>query len=254
MKEPIKKYKLAEKLELPKIKKEFPKVFKKIHCPSCANEVGMENVTLENSLAKCSECQVIFSIEEEVASLKNKSEMKQEIFRPEGIDLFYYKDDLEITLEGQVNPWDILGLILFLGGTGLGIPFYLFEGMPILFLLVAIFGTFFFIFRLINYKKNKTYIDINDQSLSVKHRPNNLKKDRTFLAEDIDQVYLKYSTTQGTMKGTFYIDIYVIINGSNGQQHQKLLSVNTLTKAKYLEQEIEKYLGIEDRKVLEANA
>ena len=56
------------------------------------------------------------------------------------------------------------------------------------------------------------------------------------------------------MKGTFYLDIYVIINGSNGQQHQKLLSVNTLTKAKYLEQEIEKYLGIENRKVLEANA
>jgi len=56
------------------------------------------------------------------------------------------------------------------------------------------------------------------------------------------------------MQGTYYLDIYVIVNGSNGQKHQKLLSVNTLTKAKYLEQEIENYLGIKDRKVLESNA
>ena len=254
MKEPIKDYKPAEKLELPKIKKEFPKVFKNVSCPSCSEAVPAENLNLQNSVAKCGSCHAIFSIEEEIAEIKVKGEMKQEIFRPEGIDLFYYKDDLEITMDGHVNQWDIVGLFLFFSAAGFGIPLHLFEGMPILFLMIAILGTLFFIFRLMNYKKNRTIIDINDRSLTVKHRPNNLKKDRTFLAEDIDQVYLKYSKTQGTMQGTYFLDIYVIVNGSKGQQHQKLLSVNTLTKAKYLEQEIEKYLGIEDRKVIEATA
>jgi hypothetical protein len=254
MKEPIKDYKPAEKLELPKIKKDFPKVFKKVSCPSCSEAVTAENLNLQNSVAKCGSCHAIFSIEEEMDAIKVKEEMKQEVFRPEGIDLFYYKDDLEISMETPVNQWDIAGLMLFISSAGFGIPLYLYKGMPILFLMIAILGTLYFTFRLMIYKNNRTIIDINDHSLTVKHRPNNIKKDKTFLAEDIDQVYLKYSTTQGTMQGTYYLDIYVIVNGSNGQKHQKLLSVNTLTKAKYLEQEIENYLGIKDRKVLESNA
>lgn len=75
MKEPIKEYKPAEKFELPKIKKEFPKVFKKVSCPSCSQDVGADQINLQNSLAKCSNCDVIFSIEEEVASLKVKEEI-----------------------------------------------------------------------------------------------------------------------------------------------------------------------------------
>jgi len=116
MKEPIKQYKPAEKLELPKIGREFPKVFKKIHCPSCSEEVGVANITLEKNLAKCAGCDVIFSIEEEVASLKTKEEMKQEIFRPEGIDLFYFKDDLEITIQPHLGLLDLFPLAAAFSG------------------------------------------------------------------------------------------------------------------------------------------
>ena len=105
----------------------------------------------------------------------------------------------------------------------------------------------YFIYQVMNSSKNKTYIDINAQSLSIKSRPKNLKKDKTYTVDEIDQLYLKY-TADG------YYGIYLIINGMEGQKHEKLLSVNTLSKAKYLEQEIERYLNIEDRKVPEANA
>jgi len=253
MKEPIKQYKPTEKLELPKIKKEFPKVFKKVHCPSCSEVVGVENITLEKSLAKCNSCEVIFSIEEEVASLKVKNEVKQEFFRPEGIDLFYYKDDLEISLEGQPSNWDISWFGLFLLGTGLGFLLHFDKGYSFMIPFLSILGTLYFTFRILNYKKNRVYIDVNDQALTVKGRPGNYKKDQVFLAEDIDQIYLKNSTTQATMKGTYYVNLFVIVNGPNGQYHERLLAVSTLAKAKYLEQEIEKYLGIEDRKVPESN-
>ena len=46
----------------------------------------------------------------------------------------------------------------------------------------------------------------------------------------------------------------MIINESKGQKHQKLLTLDTISKAKFPEQEIEDYLFIEDRKVPEANA
>lgn len=38
--------------------------------------------------------------------------MKQEIFRPEGIDLFFYKDDLDITIQQHIQGLDLWGIIL----------------------------------------------------------------------------------------------------------------------------------------------
>jgi len=42
----------------------------------------------------------------------------------------------------------------------------------------------------------------------------------------------------------------MIVDDPNGQKHVELIkSVNSRTQAKYIEQEIEKYLGIKDRRV-----
>lgn len=254
MKEPIKQYKPVEKLELPKIKKEFPKVFKKVNCPSCSQNVGADQINLEKSLAKCGSCDVIFSIEEEVKSLSEEKKIKQEHFRPEGIDLFHFKNDLEITLEGQPSNWDISLWGLFFLIAGICVFMSINKGIALLYPFLAIMATLYFTFRMINYKKNRVYIDINNESLTVRHSPGSFVKNQSFSAEDIDQVYLKQSITQATMKGSYYMDLYVIVNGRDGQFHQRLFGVSTLSKAKYLEQEIEKYLGIEDRKVPEATA
>ena len=113
MKEPIEEYKPIEKLELKGFQKELPKVFKKINCPSCAKEVTADNLNLQNSVAKCGNCNVIFSIEEEVEKVKTKKEMKQEIFRPEGIDLFSFRDDLEITVQQHLQGINAFGIIVF---------------------------------------------------------------------------------------------------------------------------------------------
>jgi len=247
MKEPIKQYKPAEKLELPSIKKEFPKVFKKVHCPSCAEVVDVENITLEKSLAKCSDCQVIFSIEEEVKSLEVKKEMKQEIFRPEGIDLFYYKDDLEIVMQQQVHWVDGMAAILLPFFSFLSFLGYFDKNVSIVFPILLTTLSLFFFYRVLQYYyKYKTYIDVNQEFLNIRHRPNNYRKDKSFDVADIDQVYLN-------THGDGYFRVNLIVNGTKGQQHIKILTVNSISKAKYLEQELEKYLGIEDRKIPESN-
>ena len=60
-----------------------------------------------------------------------------------------------------------------------------------------------------------------------------------------DRLYLKPSADG------IGISIHMIINGLDGQKHVKLITINTISKAKYLEQEIEKYLNIIDREVPE---
>ena len=116
-------------------------------------------------------------------------------------------------------------------------------------LMLAAIGLFF-IGRVVHTSlKAKTFIDVNERFLTIRHRPGNFKKDKSFEAENIDQIYLKHSQLNS---GHFVLNM--IVNGPNGQYHQELVSVSSISKAKYLEQEIEKYLGIEDRKVPEATA
>jgi hypothetical protein len=248
--QPIDQFKPAEELELRAINRESLKPFTKVICPSCEGEVSTDNMNLHNSLAKCGNCNVIFSIEKEVERVKHKKEMRQEIFRPEGIDLFFYEDDLDITIQQHIQGIDIYGIV-FLPIIAIFSILYFFMGdhsMSPFIPIVLSLGSLYFIYKGINYSKNKTYINITDKILSIHSRPKNLKKDRDYSADEIDQLYLKHSSD-----GFGHFTIHMLVNGMEGQKHVKLITVNTLSKAKYLEQEIEKYLNIEDRKIPEAN-
>lgn len=250
MDQPLEQYKPAEELELEEFTKQAQqKKFEQVCCPSCEEAVNADNLNLQNSIAKCSNCNVIFSIEEEVESVKTKREMKQELLRPEGVDLFYYKDDLDITVQQHIQGFDIAG-ISFLPMLAIFAFLIYFAKGTITLLFPAIFtlGSFYFLYRILNYSKNKTYIDINNKFLSIKSRPKHFKKDRMYAVNEIDQLYLKTSSD-----GMGYYTIHVIVNSLEGQKHEQLVTLNTLSKAKYLEQEIERYLQIEDRKVPEAN-
>ena len=247
MDQPKKQYKEASKLELKEIKKDSPKEFKKIQCPSCHGEINADHLNLQNIIAKCGSCNVIFSIEKEVESLKTKNEMKQDIFRPEGIELFHFKDDLEITVKQHIQGWDAFGIIFAPFLAAFTIFIYFTKGCPAFIPISLTLGALYFIYKAFNYSKYKTFIDINDKYLNIYHRPKNLRKDQSYEASEIDQLYLKYAPDG-------QLGVYMIINGLKGQQHRKLINVNTISKAKYLEQEIERYLNIEDRKVPEANA
>lgn len=249
MKQPIEGYKEVEKLELKEINKEFPKVFKNVNCPSCQEEVIADNLDLQNSLAKCGSCHVIFSIEEEVSSVKDNKVVKQEFLRPEGIDLFHFRENLDITVQQHLGGLDIFGIIFLPILAGFSVLLHFLKGASIYFPIFFTIGTAYFIYRILNFSRNKIYIDINDKFLSIKYRPRNFTKDRTFNVGEIDQLYLKQSSD-----GMGYYTIYLIINGLEGQRHEKLLTVKTLSKAKYLEQEIEKYLNIDDRAIPEATA
>ncbi len=248
MDESLEQYKPAEKLELRDIKEEFPKAYSHIHCPSCNTAVVAGNINLQNSVAKCSACNAIFSVHEQMERVKTLSESKQEVLRPEGIDLFYYKDDLDITIQHHLQGLDVFGLTIF-PIVAVFLIFYYFMGehsispyFPIAFSMAAVY----YIYRALNYSNNNTYIDVNSEYLKIKSRPKHFKKDKTYPVDQIDQVYIKQEPSA-------YYSINIVINDLNGQKSEKLLVVNTISKAKYLEQEIEQHLNIENRKVPESN-
>lgn len=242
-------YKPAEKLKLREFEDGFPKVFKSVECPSCRERVNATDINLDKSLAKCSNCHVLFSIEEEVAQVLQKEDVKQTYLRPEGIEMFSYKGELDFTMSQTIQGVDLFVLLILPMLSVFAILLTVLKGFTLFVTLPMTLASIYYIYKWITYSKHKLHVDINQETLSVRYRPNNFKKDKTYRTSDIDQLYLVHAPD-----GTGYYRIKMVVNGVEGQKHVSLLTATTLAKAKYLEQEIERYLKIEDRKVDEATA
>lgn len=242
--EPIEKY----KLELNDLKPEYASEYKKIACTSCHTEVPAENININDKIAKCSHCHVVFSFHEEVASFLTKGKIKQEIIRPEGIDIFHFENDLDITIQQPLTiPETLLSIFIPLFALLFTFVFLVSGKLPII--LPAIFWGLSFVsfVNLANRSKYKVYLNIDKQFLSIKWRPKKLTKDQHFPIHEIDQLYVK------NLGGL--ITIFMTVNSAAGQKHVKLISgLDSLSKARYLEQEIENHLGIQDRHVPEESA
>ena len=80
--------------------------------------------------------------------------------------------------------------------------------------------------------------------MNISWRPKKFIKDQQFNIKDIDQIY--------TRSVSGLSSIFMIVNGIDGQKHIKLIQgLDSLSKARFLEQEIERHLGIVDRNIPE---
>lgn len=235
------------KLELGALDSEPYSGYKKICCTSCNSEIPADNININDKIAKCNNCNVVFSFQEGISDLLNQRKIKQEVIRPEGIDIFYFQDDLDITIQQPLTPLEAVGIFL--------LPFFafiftlLFFKGKITFLFPGIFWmlTLYPVINMLFRSRHKINLSIDDNFLSIKWRPKKFHKDKYYPVQDINQIYTKTENGQSS--------IYMILNGANGQKHVKLIAlIDSLSKARYLEQEIEWHLGIEDREVPEEKA
>lgn len=252
--DPLKEYKYKEKLELKEVV--LPSEIQKIDCPSCATTIPADNLNIQTNIAKCNSCNGIFSFSDSVEKLSSQNNITQEILRPEGVELIHFQDELDISV---AQPWTnleaisvslfpmlvlMLSLVILITFTELIPSFKQFGKVAVITLWITSFISYiaYFFIR----KKHKIYIHVNDRDLYIEWRPKKFLKDKKYAVQDIDQVYIK-SITSPSGKG---VAIFMIVDDPNGQKHVELIkSVNSRTQAKYIEQEIEKYLGIKDRRV-----
>jgi len=251
-KESKRKHKLRERVKLEEVDLDSSTVVHKIHCPDCSTIVPMNNLNIQTNIAKCNSCNGIFSIRELVNHIADAKHITQEVLKPEGIEIFTFKDELDISVAQRWQQVEGLIAMLF--------PFIVFsvailvsvfvlpEHMRIvgvLALLTVSFASYisYFLAR----KKHKTNIHVNKQYLHIEQRPKKFVKDKIYKVEDIDQIYIKAGPHMSGTKGG---SVHMIVNTPEGQKHVLLLgTMNSLSKAKYVEQEIEKHLGITNKRV-----
>lgn len=242
--EPLEQY----KMELKEVELDTPSPFKKIGCPSCEADVPADNININDKIAKCSNCHVVFPFEAEISHLtQSQPKIKQEVLRPEGIDMFYYKDELDITIkqpllvtEGMIAGFVPVFAFMF-------IAIYFSKGtIPLAFPLVTSLISIAAWINLFARRNHKIHIAMDDRHLSIIRRPKKFIKDQHYRINDIDQVYIKGPTGMTSL--------YMIVNGNKGQKHVKLISnIDSISKARFIEQEVERHLGIPDRSIPEEN-
>jgi len=221
----------------------------RVTCPSCNEPAQMEHINIHDKIAKCGNCAAVFSFEQEVnhlAKAKEKIAQEENIARPVGIEKSYFKDELELSMTQPTGGGWIVFMLLAGFFAGLLYMVHLKKGIPIYW--PAGFAAFipFFIYKQWNSVREKIFITIDDAYLSVQYRPKNLIKDKLAATNEVDQLYIK------NIQGSTYYSLHAILNTADGQKHKKLIAyLDSRAKARYIEREIEKYLGIEDRRVPE---
>jgi len=160
-----------QKLELKDLKKEPAKIFKKLTCPSCEAPIPADNININDKIAKCGSCDVIFPFHEAVSDFINKPTLKQEVIRPESIDIFHFQEELDITIQQPMVGFDlfmgIMASVFFLV-----LEVYFLTG-TMSFYWVAIFSVFpiYFVFNYFNRTKHKVHLNVDDKNLTIKWRP-----------------------------------------------------------------------------------
>ena len=237
-----------QKLKLNTLPTELPKVFKKICCPSCTDDIPADNININDKIAKCNHCDVVFPFHQDISDFQDTTQIRQEMIRPEGIDIFHFQDELEISVRqpGTAFVLDYIGVSMFPIFAFLTTMIFFDEGsisatVPLIFFALTALSSI----RLFNRSKYKIHLTIDQHDLHVYWRPKNFHKDKSYAVAEIDQVYIK------TVDGHNF-SVKMIVNGVEGQKHVTLVQyAGSKSKAQYLEQEIERHLGIEDRRVPE---
>lgn len=240
------------KLKLEQVEQSFPttkpqKNIISVNCPSCNATPAIENINIHDKIVKCGSCATVFSFDQEVKKMVelNATTEPEVVVRPAGVEKSYFHDELELSMKQPTGGlWIALtfslvffAVLFYIVHLEKGIPIYWSTGMLGLGLL------FFLKHR--NSSNEKIYTNIDEEYLTIQYRPKNLVKDKTIATQEIEQLYIK------TIASNYY-SLHAVLNTREGQKHVQLIKyLDNRNKARFIELEVEQYLGIEDRRLPE---
>ncbi len=223
-------YEAQHQLKLKQLDLKKEQLFHKILCPSCENEVKSNDLNINDKIAKCETCNVVFSFQETVNNLFiNSSKTKQKIIKPEGIGQFNFKDELSFAIQQPYSGFDI-AIGIFSIPLALLFTFMAVVKFKIFALVAAILlgiMSAFPIYNWITHAKKKIYINVKRDLLAVEWHPKKGNKDQRYNKNEIDQLYVRRDSG-----GMGHFEVYMILNGVDGQKHIRLIpGLNSLSKA-----------------------
>jgi hypothetical protein len=222
-----------------------------IHCPRCGAEPRAADINLDRMVAKCYNCNAVYSIADQVPHNSLATAPRMDVPLPENMTL--EQEPGGLVIRRRWFGWQYIFLLVFaifwdgflLIFIGIAFSFRVgaFALFPSIHVLVGIFITYTAIAGLVN----MTTIHVGYEGVRVRHGPLPWRGNTQLATTDLRQVFCRERVTRGRGSTSVYYDVYAI--RADGSDTKVVSSLPNAEQALFLEQEIERYLGIKDQPV-----
>jgi hypothetical protein len=225
-----------------------------IRCVSCRKDIPAEDVNLDNALAKCRACHAVFDFRDQV-KIATPIKKREPIPMPKNLVVTEGPRTLDIVRTWWRGPgwfflvfagfWNILIFPHLVVGIGSGTRpdpgIWLFM-TP--FILVGL-GTGYVALAML---LNRTIIHVEGTELRVSHRPLPWWGAKQVDPTQMSQLYCsEYVAYKQNKRPQYRMKVHAVMR--DGSRLDLLRGIEDAGQALYLEQLLEKHLGIEDRPV-----
>ena len=224
-----------------------------INCVECKSPIHADDINLQHYIAKCQNCHTVFDFKKQ---LEDAPKNRPEVVMPPNVEILRLRSELDISFTWWTphkKPTFLIFFTLFWNSivsifvivalvTGewmmlAGISIHLTIGLGLAYYLLCKYF-------------NKTIFRVTNNYLTTKHRPFPVPfyGAKDISVADIDQFYCKeYVSHTENKQPKYAYAVYAITQ--TGKEIKVLKGLATPQQALYIEQEVEKFLGLVDRKV-----
>ncbi len=222
-----------------------------LDCKKCGAPVPVDHIDFNRRIATCSYCGTSFVFGDAFGEADGfHSVTRYEIPMPPNYRLEHTGSDLKITrrwFRPTVIPLTIFtllwnGFMLFWFGIAISQKIWM---MALCGSLHGAVGIFLLYGVLVGYL-NRTIVSVNMQELSVWHGPLPYPGNKRLDSFNIEQLYSKAQLPKSSDSSPTF-EVHIITR--EGKDEKLLTNLDESEQALYLEQEIERYLGIKDQAV-----
>lgn len=233
-----------------------------LQCIDCKGDILTQNINIQQMIAKCHTCGTVFNFGSNLhhqAHVHNVSSpdnwSKEEIVMPDGVEMLKLRSVLDINIKWKNKlHWFIVmftliwnGFLLFfaivalISGSGLNVLLYM-----SLHIAVGLGLAYYCLCCLFN----QTKISVNSRSIKVTYGPLPVPfyKNKAIDTIDIEQLFVERYVSSSSNKQPNYAFRLIVITKSH-ELIKLMQGLKTPTQALFTEQEIEKYIKIQDRPV-----
>lgn len=224
-------------------------------CPNCGASTYADDVNIARLVAKCRECHTIFSFDENLPSATPRQ--RAEVPLPPGLEVSSYLSELEIQINWRKTT--NAGFYVFFTAfwNAVVIPFVIIaiatgEWIILLFISLHLLVGLSFLYYTLCLLFNITFIRVNRREITIEHRPLKVPfyPDRRESVHDIDQLYIdKYVESTTNNQPNFAYAVRAMLKSSPDKRIRLVKGLKNFEQARYIEQEIERFLDIKDQPV-----
>ncbi|MBN1344564.1 MAG: hypothetical protein JXQ73_17875 [Phycisphaerae bacterium] len=225
-----------------------------LYCKTCGEPIDADDVNIKLAIAKCRSCNAVFGFAEQLAGQEARKARRNrdDVPMPKAITVDPWGHDLTITR--RWFSWIHVFLVFFCIAWDSFLVFWYFmaftEKSPLIFKIFPIFHlatgvglTYFTIAGFLN----RTVIKVASGILSVRHTPLPWPGNHRIETAGLDQIYCTEEIRHGEDNASF--NYVVNAKLTDGRKVKLLTGLDEPDQALFIEQQIERHLGIEDRPV-----